>query len=130
MNRNQAKELLPIIKAFSEGKTIQVKQTTGEWVSFSHISHMSFDSEPKCYRIKPEPKYRPFANAEECWAEMQKHEPFGWVIKFNEGKILIGEVPSGGVVIHNQRGSMYDFDEANRILTFADGTPFGILEEE
>lgn len=30
------------------------------------------------YRIKPEPKYRPFKDAEECWNEMQKHQPFGW----------------------------------------------------
>lgn len=126
MNRKKAAELLPIIKAFSEGKGVETKTGSG-WIS---IENMSFAGNPECYRIKPEPKYRPFKDVEECWQEMQKHEPFGWVIKFNEGKILIGEVPSGGVVIHNQRGSMYDFDEANRILTFADGTPFGILEEE
>lgn len=29
------------------------------------------------YRIKPEPKYRPFKDAKECWQEMQKHQPFG-----------------------------------------------------
>ena len=126
MTREQAKKLLPVIQAFSEGKDIETKTGSG-WIS---IESMSFARNPDSYRIKPEPKYRPFKDAEECWAEMQKHEPFGWVIKLNKGKILIGEVPSGGVVIHNQRGSMYGFDEANRILTFADGTPFGILEEE
>lgn len=126
MNRKKAAELLPIIKAFSEGKGVETKTGSG-WIS---IENMSFAGSPECYRIKSETKYRPFKDAEECWAEMQKHEPFGWVIKLNKGKILIGEVPSGGVVIHNQRGSMYGFDEANRILTFADGTPFGILEEE
>lgn len=126
MNRNQAKEMLPIIQAFAEGKGVETKTGSG-WIS---IENMSFAGSPECYRIKSETKYRPFKDAEECWAEMQKHEPFGWVIKLNKGKILIGEVPSGGVVIHNQRGSMYGFDEANRILTFADGTPFGILVEE
>lgn len=30
------------------------------------------------YRVKPEPEYRPFKDAKECWAEMQKHQPFGW----------------------------------------------------
>lgn len=128
MNRKEAAELLPIIKAYAEGKEIEglYKGTKSPWFK---IKDMDFN-EGIIFRIKPEPKYRPFANAEECWAEMLKHEPFGWVIKLNEGKILIGEVPSGGVVIHNQRGSMYGFDEANRILTFADETPFGILEEE
>ena len=127
MNRSEAKELLNIIKAFVEGKVIQLETVDKGW---QDIHSASFDSNPKNYRIKPEPKYRPFANAEECWQEMQKHQPFGWVIKHNEGKILIGQVPSGGIVLHNQRGSMFGFDEANRILTFADGIPFGIKEEE
>lgn len=35
------------------------------------------------YRIKPEPKFRPFKDAEECWQEMLKHQPFGWV-KFKD----------------------------------------------
>lgn len=126
MNRSEAKELLPIIKAFAEGKTIQLKTVDKGW---QDIHSASFDSNPKNYRIKPEPKYRPFKNGEECWQEMQKHKPFGWVIKHNEGKILIGEVPSDGIVLHNQRGSMFGFDEANRILTFADGIPFGIKED-
>ena len=127
MNRSEAKELLNIIKAFAEGKVIQLKTVDKGW---QDIHSASFDSNPKNYSIKPEPKYRPFANAEECWQEMQKHQPFGWVIKHNDGKILIGQVPSGGIVLHNQRGSMFGFDEANRILTFADGIPFGIKEEE
>lgn len=126
MTREDAKQLLPIIKAFAEGKTIQ--QTDGyDWYD---LDGPDFIANSSSYRIKPEPKYRPFKNGEECWQEMQKHQPFGWVIKLNEGKILIGEVPSDGIVLHNQRGSMFGFDEANRILTFADGIPFGIKEEE
>lgn len=125
MDRNQAKQLLPIIQAFAEGKTIQ--QTDGyDWYD---LDDPDFIASSISYRIKPESKFRPFANAEECWQEMQKHQPFGWVIKLNEGKILIGEVPSDGIVLHNQRGSMFGFDEANRILTFADGIPFGIKED-
>lgn len=141
MDRNQAKEFYPILQAFAEGKTIETRRkpttdnngvTKDGWFEFNDWTEMKeleywVNVE---YRIKPEPKFRPFKDAEECWNEMKKHQPFGWVIKHNEGKILIGEVPSDGVVLHNQRGSMYDFDEANRILTFADGTPFGVKEEE
>ena len=126
MTREEAKQLLPIIQAFAEGKEIQ--QTDGyDWYD---LDDPDFMANGNSYRIKPGPKYRPFTNIEECWQEMQKHQPFGWVIKHNEGKILIGEVPSDGIVLHNQRGSMFGFDEANRILTFADGIPFGIKEEE
>ena len=92
MDRNQAKRLLPIIKAFAEGKAIQLKTVNKGW---QDIHSASFDSNPKNYRIKPEPKYRPFKNAEECWEEMQKHQPFGWVkdIEF-EKYFLIAEVTS------------------------------------
>lgn len=77
MNRKEAAELLPIIKAFSEGKEIEglYKGTKSPWFK---IKDMHFN-EGIIFRIKSEPKYRPFKNAEECWQEMLKHQPFGWV---------------------------------------------------
>lgn len=130
MNRKQAKELLPIIQAFVAGEAIEVRNKSkyepGEWIE---TTIPSFDIVSHEYRIKPKPKYRPFANAEECWQEMLKHQPFGWVIRNNVREIIVAESPFSGVVLQNQSGSYYDFEEANRILTFADGTPFGIKEE-
>ena len=83
MNREQAKALLPIIKAFSEGKTIQWLTGSGEWYDVVGKDTIDFeyltDRKTK-YRIKPESKYRPFKGAEECWSEMQKHQPFGWIL--------------------------------------------------
>ena len=136
MDKNQAKEFYPILQAYAEGKVIECRtkpsaledgKVPNEW---AEIKVIEFNGN-KEYRIKPnlepESEYRPFKDAEECWAEMKKHEPFGWVIKHNEDKMLIGEVDSfGGVILYNQRGSKFDFDEANRIFTFADGTPFGV----
>lgn len=78
MDRNQAKQLLPIIQAYVEGKTIQSRCVKGDTSLWYDEEDPSFDDDFE-YRIKSEPKYRPFANAEECWAEMQKHPPFGWV---------------------------------------------------
>ena len=55
----------------------------GKWYSFKQSECLLFPSKDNKdwnkfdYRIKPE--YRPFANAEECWCEMLKHKPFGWV---------------------------------------------------
>lgn len=126
MDRNQAKELLPIIKAFSEGKVIQVKQTTGNWMSYCDIA---FNSDPKCYRIKPEPKYRPFKDAEECWQEMLKHEPFGWVKDKEDGHlVLITEIDRTGNISLLCNGG-WDLDGIKDNFTFADGTPFGLEEE-
>lgn len=79
MNRKEIAELMPIIKAFAEGKTILVKdkRLSDEEDSWSETDDCSFNIEKFDYRIKPELKYRPFANTEECWNEMQKHQPFG-----------------------------------------------------
>lgn len=74
MTREQAKNLLPMIQAFAEGKKVEYKNVYGKWIE---VNNPSFD-EPTDYRIKPEPKYRPFKDKEECWAEMQKHSPLGW----------------------------------------------------
>ena len=60
MTRETAKKLLPIIKAFSEGKQIQFFGGT----IWEDRNTLSFDSDPSRYRIKPEPKYRPFKSVE------------------------------------------------------------------
>ena len=78
MNRKESKKLLPIIQAYAEGKTIQSRCIKGDKSLWYDDEDPSFDDDFE-YRIKPESKYRPFRDAEECWAEMLKHEPFGWV---------------------------------------------------
>ena len=134
MTREEAKELLPIIQAFAEGKTIEIYNNT-EWQDLI-IESIKFDCKPSCYRIKPEPRYRPFKTQEECWQEMQKHQPFGWLKSKKNGSFCcIGEVLWSDVFetvtialstsesLSRSANSM--FDE----YTFADGTPFGIKEE-
>ena len=126
MTRKDAKQLLLVIQAFAEGKCVETKTGSG-WVS---IENMSFAGEPKAYRIKPEPKYRPFKDTEECWNEMQKHQPFGWVrAKEDKSLALITLMISERDIFINGIGgsSMYDLMEK---FTFADGAVFGILEEE
>ena len=79
MNRKEAAELLPIIQAFAEGRDIEyrTKGFNENWKKVTQIPELSFKSFE--YRIKPEPKYRPFKDAKECMAEMLKHQPFGWI---------------------------------------------------
>lgn len=130
MKRQQAKELLPIIQAFAEGKTIQYYYTTPtpHWEDVLPNQTVDFNSDASKYRIKPEPKYRPFKNQNECWNEMLKHQPFGWVkhTSSNEYFYSILEVIDGGCVF--VYGPMVPFDEVYEFNTFADGTPFGIKE--
>ena len=126
MNRKEAKELLPIIKAFAEGKDVETKTGSG-WMS---IENMSFAGNPDSYRIKPEPKYRPFANAEECWQEMLKHQPFGWLKDKNDGHLtLITVVDNDKMMALNGRVG-WDFWGMMNNYVFADGTPFGVKIEK
>ena len=129
MNRKEAAELLPIIKAFSEGKEIEglYKGTKSPWFK---IKDMHFN-EGIIFRIKPETKYRPFKDAEECWNEMQKHQPFGWL---NNDKCFynIVSVSNIDVSMANVSGDIVtlDFSEVMEGNTFADGTPFCVKVEE
>lgn len=127
MNRNQAKELLPIIKAYAEGREIEIfDETKKMWVT-AILPH--FDCNSSFYRIKPESKYRPFANAEECWNEMQKHQPFGWIKDKKDGQlVLITEIDRTGNISLLCNGG-WDLDGIKDNFTFADGTPFGLEEE-
>ena len=115
ITREDAKKLLPIIKAYSEGKQIQ-HFNIDKW---KDTDFMPFTDHPSYYRIKPEPKYRSFKSVEECWDEMKKHQPFGWFIDIRDKYYT-----------HiNLLGKSTDFDYLFKIYTFADGTPFGIKED-
>ena len=128
MNRKEAKELLPIIQAFAEGKSIESRCIKGDKSLWYDDEDPSFDDDLE-YRIKPEPTYRPFNDAEECWKEMQKHQPFGWV-EWNDVRYNIYVVSSTSVCLINGNCANMDFAYAYQKLTFADGTPFGVKEEK
>lgn len=84
---------------------------------------------PQDYRIKPEPKYLPFANAEECWQEMLKHQPFGYTYdRFNDIRDSITKVATTGVAYDSS--TVISFSEIFGRFVFADGTPFGIKVKE
>lgn len=129
MTREEAKVLLPIIKAFSEGKVIESRCIKGDTSLWYDDKDPSFDDDFE-YRIKPEPKYRPFANAKECWEEMKKHQPFGWVkLKDTEsGYYMLKGIASQVVIGFNE--TPFSYKKVFEDYTFANGTPFGVKIEE
>lgn len=131
MNREQAKKLLPIIQAFAEGKIIQSIRINGRWIDLDINTTLSITrliEEPQKYRIKPKPKYRPFKDKEECWEEMQKHQPFGWLKAISNKYYysILEVVENGCIFVDGPKVSFYDLFKFD---IFADGTPFGIKEE-
>lgn len=134
--KGEIQRLLPIFKAVADGKTIQVKNGNG-WIDIDGDEDgLNLDSligYQDCYRIKQEPTYRPFKDAEECRAEMLKHQPFGWLISQNgEVNSLIIFIDNEGIVIGDRNNGVIGFITATDLfkIKFADGTPFGVKVEE
>lgn len=122
MTREKAKELLPIMQAFVDGKTIQFLSDKGKWIDIDGFD-IIFTSATSRYRIKPEPTYRPFKDAEECWQEMLKHQPFGWT------KHIDSQTYENCSRVDSNCIEAALFSDMYKYYTFADGTPFGIKEE-
>ena len=133
MNRNQAKEFYPFLQAFAEGRVIEcrTKPSTikgsdipNDWTEMKEIEFWNNTE----YRVKPEPTYRPFKNGEECWQEMQKYQPFGWVKStlFKDFD-LVQRVTTLYVEINRE---IIDYKDALDKFTFADGTNFGVKMQE
>ena len=136
MTREEAKELLPIIQAFAACKQIQYAiEGSTDWVDTDEIN-LEYEGQKIKHRIKPEPKYRPFKNQEECWNEMLKHQPFGWLKSKKSGSFrCIGEVSWSDVfetvyiALSTSESLSRSANSMFNGYTFADGTPFGTKEE-
>ena len=128
MNRKEAKELMPIIQAFAEGKTIQYYDSLIDIADWEDCENPNFENLTYKFRIKPESTYRPFANAKECWQEMQKHKPFGWVKStLFKDLALVKRVTTLYVEINRD---IIDYKDALEKFTFADDTNFGVKVEK
>ena len=128
MTRKEAKEMLPIIQAYAEGKAIQIKKE-GDWLEVGKNTEVYFSESPSDYRIKPEPKYRPFRTQEECWKEMHKHLDFGW-IRYGDFICTIQTIAPDGIAISDGlETNSFDFKECLMNTKFIDDTPFGIKEQ-
>ena len=134
MTKEEAKEFYPILQAYAEGKAIECRTKPGvisnmvpnEWTEMKEIGFWYGIK----YRIKPEPNYRPFASAEECWKDMQKHQPFGWLKDKNDGhRTLITVVDNEDMMALNGRVG-WDFWGMMNNYVFADGTTFGVKIEK
>lgn len=137
MTKEEAKEFYPILQAFAEGRVIECRtkpsslkgsDTPNEWTEMKEFVFLNNTE----YRIKPAPKYRPFKDTKECWQEMLKHQPFGWIKPKDDDVVtkfmLIDALRNEGVTVRTD--IRFNYHELLEHYTFADGTPFGIKTEE
>lgn len=136
MTREEAKKIAEAMMAYAEGKNMEFSRWGAE--DWRPCDNPSFQCNIYRYRVQPDPRYRPFKNAEECWQEMQKHQPFGWItlqcgqksgskasiIKLTDNCFYF--VGDGSGICHN----LYNYEFDKHFWLFADGTPFGIKVEE
>ena len=133
MTREEANKALPTLQAFAEGKVIQMLDDRSIWTDLTEREGLpigTLGESPNIFRIKPEPKYRPFKDAKECWQEMLKHQPFGWL------KLKCEDTAYGMLTLIKDKGAAVGIDDTPfcyRYLfynyTFVDRRPFGIKEE-
>ena len=130
MTRKEVKEMLPVLQAFADGKTIESRCIKGDKSLWYDDEDPSFDDDFE-YRLKPDPKYRPFKDAEECWQEMLKHHPLGWVKDKQDGHyVLITCVNDDTCGMSLNGNAAWSLSGIMDLFTFADGVPFGVKVEE
>ena len=132
MDIKNLKKIMPILQAIVDSKTIQHQTINREWYDTNVASLDHLVTYYKDYRIKPEPKYRPFKDAEECWQEMMKHQPFGVVkdkyfANYQTHRAFICLI-TGGCDFGGYEDETFESSFKN--LLFADGLPFGVKIEE
>ena len=91
MTREEARKAAEVMMAYADGKNVEYKRLTFSGDSWCEIvgGEPVFDWHHAYYRIKKESTYRPFKDKEDCWAEMQKHQPFGWMKDKKTGTYIV-----------------------------------------
>ena len=134
MNREQCKELLPIMQAFAEGKVIQNKTGENHWVD---CDNPYWSDSTDSYRIKPEETYRPFKDCDELIEWWDKHRtvkdrpqnamPLIWLKHKVESdkKCIIIAYWDTVVFLRNE---WLTLEYLFKNYEFLDGTPCGVKE--
>ena len=134
MEIEEIKRRAELYSALAEGKAIQILNMDGNWVDVE-VKKLNHIPETLKFRIKPEPKYRPFKTQEECWQEMMKHQPFSFVVNkdsvdyFSICRVFKDEKGISRITFISNPYSGWDMEIVFDRFNFADGTPFGIKEE-
>ena len=128
MTIKEIRDAAKVMEAYANGKKIQFLDEYNNWID---VTNPTFNWSIYIYRVKPEPKYRPFKNQEECWNEMHKHPNFGWIKGNTTGEykqiVRIYNYKSELIFNIGYNGSAdYSPEIMFSSYTFADGSPFGI----
>lgn len=112
MTKENAKEFLPLVQAFAEGKQIQFNPSKYSIPNWQDVYDISFEYDSKSYRIKPEPTRVPLTSEDipaVCWirskdsAELLVYHIDGLGINCREGRRNYDELMRNGVEYSSDR---------------------------
>lgn len=125
MTKEEAKHLSDVLKGYSEGKEVEYLIYDGKWETVPE-GELYFGGRPEYYRIKPEPKPRPYHSAEEFLKAQKEHGPYFGI---KDGCYMLPtKVYSQKVTVTELLNFTYLHLVKNDFI-WQDGTPCGILEE-
>lgn len=120
---------IAIITAYKYGKIIERRRYgCQKWETIDYLEDYPFDFLDCEYRIKQEPKYRPFESVEEAFEEAKKH---GFWVKEKNNQFwrmicwLECREPENVIYINSQPSSSY----LKNFVWVDDGSPCGIKIE-
>lgn len=127
MTREETRKAAEVMLAYADGKDLQIcGQGSNKWTD---VVIPVFNWELNSYRVKPEPRYRSFKNTEECFDEMKKHGPFGWVVNEVGVYSFICGVRKDAILLSLDPIVSLNFRDALFKCAFVDGEPFGVKED-
>ena len=115
-----------MIECRTKPSAVKGTSVPNDWTEMKEIEYWNNTE----YRIKPEVKFRPFKDAEECWEEMKKHQPFGWVkLKDTESGYYMLKGIASQVIVIGFSETLFSYKKVFKDYVFADGLPFGTKVE-
>ena len=117
-------EQIAVLQAYKEGKTIQwYNETKEEWDDATEDALKPLLE----FRIKPEPKLRPYKNMRECLKDLIQHGPYILCKDDRELCYVVVAIDDYGIAYGQVLKD--DFGYMMRNYNWKDGSPCGIEEE-
>lgn len=121
MTREEAKNMLPIIKAWAEGREVLRNDGSG-WVLLAG-DDIRLDVPAEHYRVVP--RFRPFKDNKECMKALREHGP---LIDRRTGATCLVSVLLDNYFYVNGEEEKITYDKGFNRFVLKDGEQFGVKE--
>ena len=121
MTREEAKKMLPIIKAWAEGREVEYA-ADGLWNRI-HGDNIQLDVPAEWYRVVP--RCRPFKDNRECMKALREHGP---LIDRMTGATCFVSVLLDSYFYVNGEEEKITYDKGFKRFVFRAGEPFGVKD--